>query len=136
MKHLQYTLKRTHNLRVIQDKLAGSDCGWDALTGVLHPSHWLHCILALGPSRTLVLHSTPATQQVVVTDAALTINEANTLLKGDVENLYIVVCNYTGSGEKMQYQNWTLTDDSVATYMYSSPLFHCSCLTGDDIILV
>ena len=74
----------THNLGVIQDKLVGDDYGGDALIGVLHPSHWLRCILTLGPPRTLVLHSTPATQRVIVTDAALTISEVSTLLQWDL----------------------------------------------------
>ena len=81
------TNTHTHNLGVIQDKLVGGDCGGDALAGVLQPSHWLHCILALRPPRTLVLHRTPATQWVVVTDAALTISEVSTLLQRNLENL-------------------------------------------------
>ena len=77
----------THNLWVIQDELIGGDHSWDTPAGLLHPSLWLWCILTLGPPRTLVLHSTPVTQRVVVTYAALTVSEVSTFFQRDPENL-------------------------------------------------
>ena len=79
--------RSAHNPWVIQDKLVGGDNSWDALAGLLHPSLWLWCILTLGPPRTLVLHSAPPTQRVVVTYAALTVSEGSTFFQRDPENL-------------------------------------------------
>ena len=76
-----------HNLWVIWDELVGGDHSRDALSGLLHPSPWLCCVLTLGPPRTVVLHSTPATQRIVVAYAALTVSEVSTFFQRDPENL-------------------------------------------------
>ena len=76
-----------HNLRVIQDKLVGGDHSWDTLVGPLYPSLCLCCVLTLGPPTTLVLHSTPATQRVVLSYTALTVSEVSTFFQRDLEDL-------------------------------------------------